>query len=72
LTAAVAALADRGFTFFYFIPTMLKLMSEEGLPDSDATAIALQRVKLNYARHAIVLIAWLAALKTLSLSSEVR
>ena len=67
LGAALAALADRVLTFFYFVPTMLKLMREEGLAESQATAVALQWAKLNYVRLAIVLAAWLAALKAFSL-----
>lgn len=70
LTASVAALLDRTFTFSYFIPTMYKLMTDESLPMPQATALALQWVTLNYLRHLIVLVAWLAALKALSLSNE--
>jgi Domain of unknown function (DUF1772) len=64
LTAAVAALCDRAFTFAYFIPTMVGLM---GRTDSaEAVAIATTWANLNYVRHAIVLVAWLAALKAFS------
>lgn len=68
--AAVTALADRVFTFSYFIPTMLKLMRDRALSESEAVSLALQWVNLNYVRHAIVLVAWLAALKTFSLLNE--
>jgi hypothetical protein len=62
LAAALAALADRVFTFAYFIPSMIWLM---GAPDSPQSAAAATRwSNLNYLRHAIVLVAWLAALKT--------
>jgi hypothetical protein len=67
MIAAVAALGDRIFTFSYFIPTMLKLMRAESLPQSEAVALATQWVNLNNVRHAIVLTAWLAALKAFSL-----
>ncbi len=67
LAAALAALADRVFTFAYFIPTMLKLMREDGLAESQATSLALQWANLNYLRLAIVLVAWLAVLRALSL-----
>ncbi|MGH7845825.1 MAG: DUF1772 domain-containing protein [Candidatus Binatia bacterium] len=67
LTAAVAALGDRIFTFSYFIPTMLKLMRAESFSQPEAVAIATQWANLNYARHAILLAAWLAALKAFSL-----
>lgn len=61
LSAAVAALADRIVTFAYFIPTMVGLL---GTPDSpEARATAAQWAAVNYLRHAIVLTAWLLALK---------
>ena len=57
LTAALAAASDRLFTFAYFIPTMVGLISA---PDSaDAVAAATRWSQLNYLRHAIVLVAWL-------------
>lgn len=65
LTGAMAALAERLFTFAYFIPTMIGLMQA---PDSaESVATATQWENLNYLRHAMVLIAWLAALKAFSL-----
>jgi hypothetical protein len=70
LTAALAALADRVVTFAYFIPTMVGLMSAADSPES--VAAATRWSNLNYLRHAVVLLAWLAALKTLSLISSVR
>lgn len=66
LGAAAAALVDRVMTFAYFIPTMLKLMHNETLPESEAVATALQWVQLGYVRHAATLVAWLAALKAFS------
>lgn len=62
LGAGVAALADRVFTFSYFIPTMIALMGNDVVP-ADAVERARQWESLNYARHAIVLLAWLLALK---------
>jgi hypothetical protein len=64
LVAAVAALCDRVFTFAYFIPTMVELMGRVDSPE--AVAIATTWANLNYVRHAIVLTAWLAALKAFS------
>jgi hypothetical protein len=65
LAASLAALADRVFTFFYFIPTMVGLMQA---PDSaQAVATAMQWGNLNYLRHAMVLTAWLSALRAFSL-----
>jgi hypothetical protein len=61
--AALLALADRALTFAYFIPTMIGLMQA---PDSaEAVARATEWWTLNYFRHALVLAAWLSALKTL-------
>ncbi len=67
LGAAAAALVDRVMTFAYFIPTMIKLMREAALSESEAVAKATQWVKLSYVRHLATLIAWLLALKAFSL-----
>jgi hypothetical protein len=67
LGAAVAALADRIFTFAYFVPTMIKLMSDATLAQSEAVAMASRWGQLNYLRHVFVLAAWLLALKAFSL-----
>ena len=70
LAAALAALADRAVTFSYFIPTMVGLM---GAPDSaESVAAASRWANLNYVRHAMVLGAWLAALKAFSLLYRAR
>ena len=66
LAAASAALADRVFTFSYFIPTMVRLMRAHDSPESVATAT--RWANLNYLRHAMVLAAWLAALKAFALA----
>jgi len=63
------ATVDRLFTFLYFVPTMIKLMNET-LPESEAVSTALQWVNLNHFRHVVVLMAWLAALKTFALFQE--
>ena len=63
LTAALVALIDRILSFGYFIPRMVKLMKAPDRPES--VAAATRWVTLNHLRHAIVLIAWLLALKTL-------
>jgi hypothetical protein len=65
LAAALAALADRAFTFSYFIPTMVGLMRAPDSPES--AALATRWSNLNYLRHAIVLAAWLASLRTFAL-----
>ena len=70
LGAAATALADRVSTFSYFVPTMVRLMGDESLPQSQAVAMAARWGQLNYFRHAIVLAAWLLALKAFSLLSR--
>jgi hypothetical protein len=65
LAAALAAVADRGFTFAYFIPAMIGLLNAADSPD--AVAAATRWSHLNYLRHAIVLVAWLAALRAFAL-----
>lgn len=68
LGAGVAALADRVFTFSYFVPTMIRLMAA---PDSaESVATATRWASWNYVRHAIVLTAWLAALKAFAVVHE--
>lgn len=70
LVAGAAAFADRVFTFAYFIPTMIGLMEARNSPESVATA--LQWTNLNYLRHALILAAWLAALKAFALMYQHR
>ncbi len=65
LAAALAALVDRAFTFSYFIPTMVWLMRSADSPEAVAAATRWRR--LNYLRHAITLIAWLASLRAFAL-----
>jgi hypothetical protein len=42
-------------------------MGDEAFEQSEAVANALQWVRLSYIRHAATLVAWLAALRALSL-----
>jgi hypothetical protein len=65
LAAGLAALADRAFTFSYFIPTMVGLLRATDSPQS--VVVATRWRNLNYLRHAIMAIAWLASLRTFSL-----
>ena len=70
IASATLALIDRALTIGYFIPTMVGLM---GTPDSaEAVAAANRWMTLNYLRHALVLAAWLAALKTFALAQHVK
>ncbi len=65
LTAAGAALADRIFTFSYFIPRMIGLLRSADSPEARASAT--RWAHLNYIRQLLVLIAWLAALQAFAL-----
>jgi hypothetical protein len=70
LAAAIAALADRIFTFSYFIPAMIGLMGAADSPES--VAAAARWSNLNYVRHALLAAAWLASLKAFSLFYQLR
>jgi hypothetical protein len=65
LAAGLAALADRALTFSYFIPTMIGLLRATDSPQS--LAVATRWRNLNYLRHAITAMAWLASLRTFAL-----
>jgi len=67
LTAAIAELVGRVMTFAYFIPTMIELMGGS-LPQTEAVEVAQQWVGLNSVRHALGIVALLAALKAFSLA----
>ena len=65
LTSGFAALADRLFTFSYFIPRMVGLLRS---PDSpEARSRMGNWARLNYLRLGFVLFAWVAALQALTL-----
>jgi len=67
MVAASVALVERLLTFLYFIPTMVRLMTGD-LPNVEAVAVAQQWIHFNTLRHVMMLVAWLGALKVLSLS----
>jgi Domain of unknown function (DUF1772) len=67
LFAALVTLVDRAVTFSYFIPTMLRLQRASGMSASDVRTKFSQWTRANYARNALTLIAWLAALKALTM-----
>ena len=67
LIAAAITLAERIATFAYFIPTILRMQHATAPVRELQTRIAVWQ-RLNYVRLLATLIAWLAALKALSLS----
>lgn len=63
--AAVAiTLVERIGTFFYFIPTAIRLTRA----NHDMSGVAARWIAANYVRMALTLIGWLAALQALSLT----
>jgi anthrone oxygenase-like protein len=66
LGAVAITIAERSSTFSYFIPTMIRLMGTEDLPEAEVKATLSQWRRRNYGRHVLTLAAWLAALKALS------
>lgn len=70
LSAAVIILAERIMTFSYFIPTMVRLMESGTLSQAEVTAILSQWMLLDYGRHVITLVGWIAALKAFSLPGK--
>ncbi len=67
LSAALVTLVDRLATFSYFIPTMLRLQRASGMSASDVRAKFSRWTRANYARSALTLVAWLLALKALTM-----
>lgn len=67
LTAAIVTLVERGATFGYFIPTMIRLQRKP-LGDSVLRPALGRWVRLNYVRVSLTLLAWIAALKVLAMS----
>ena len=70
LTAALLALVERVSTAAYFIPTMVGLMGAADSPE--AVHAARVWLNVNYVRHALVLLAWMAAMQTFALAQTVR
>jgi hypothetical protein len=68
LFAAIAILVERIATFGYFIPAMLRMQRTVGSTTELAARIAIWE-RLNYVRLSLTFVAWLAALKALTLST---
>jgi len=69
MAAAGLALVERVGTFAYFIPQLLRLLQPERLTHEKTCQAATRWIRLNYLRGAVAFIAWLAALRALSLSN---
>jgi hypothetical protein len=72
LLALGAGLVDRAMTFGYFIPTMIRLMSEGVYSQPEAAAKALEWIRLGNIRHIANGIGLLAAMKAFSAWSAAR
>ena len=70
LGAVSMIIVERIVTFSYFIPTMLWLMGAEDLSQAEVNAVLSRWLLLDYGRHVLTLVGWLAALKALSLPSK--
>jgi len=69
LAAAGLSLVERIGTFAYFIPQLLQLLQPERLTRERTRKAATRWIRLNYLRGAVAFIAWLAALRALSVSN---
>jgi hypothetical protein len=72
LSAVAIIIIERLATFSYFIPTMVRLMGAETLPEAEVKASLSQWMFLNHGRHVLTLTGWLLALKAFSLAGEHR
>src|SRR2546425_6646341 len=65
LTALLVVLVERGATFGYFIPTMLRLQRDSALSETAVRAAFARWQRLNYLRCILTLLAWLFAMTVL-------
>jgi hypothetical protein len=70
LGAVAIVVVERIATFTYFIPTMIRLMGAETVSQAEVDSSLSRWLSLNHVRHLLTLMAWLAALKALSLPRE--
>ena len=68
LAAACVVLAERVFTFAYFIPTALRLMRAGPEVSPEVEAAARRWRQLNQLRALLTLAGWLASLRALALT----
>lgn len=67
LMAAAITLVERLGTFLFFIPIAIKLQKADRLDPSRITSLVTLWTRLNYVRMMLTLIAWVCALRALSL-----
>lgn len=66
LIGSIAAVTLIAVTFAYFVPVLLKLANAPNIPPAQLTRMVRSWVLLNWFRFALLLAAWLAALKAFS------
>lgn len=66
LAAAVVTLLERIGTFSFFIPTAITLQKADQLPASQVARLTALWIGFNYVRNALTLLAWLLALRALT------
>jgi hypothetical protein len=71
LAAALLTLLERLGTFGFFIPAALRLERSAALPAATVSRQVAWWLRLNYGRILLTLLAWLAALKALTLLQAV-
>ena len=67
LAAVLVVLVERGATFGYFIPTMLRLQRASATSETVVRDAVARWMGLNYLRVLLTLLAWLAALNVLTM-----
>jgi len=67
LAASLVIVVERIGTFSYFIPTAIKLMNSENLPQKRTSNLISSWLLLNYFRNTLTLIGWIMAMRAISL-----
>lgn len=67
LAASFIMLAERLFTFIYFIPTLIKLMRADTMEINTVSKIAKNWLNLNNLRNVLTLVGWVMLLLTLGI-----
>lgn len=70
LGSAAIIVVERIFTFGYFIPGMIRMMSSSALPEAEIAADLTEWMCLNHGRHILTLAGWLLALKAFSMQNQ--
>lgn len=66
--AVFVVLVERGVTFGYLIPTMLRFQRDQAVSEASIRRALARWARLNYLRNTLTLVAWVAVLKALSMA----